>query len=244
MIHQTMKIHIGLIALLLLSCQDHHDKNAKTGSETSQEKPMEVLSSVTPQLEEFFVDSVNVGRRSRNKVEVFRYRSSDSTYVDIHFYTRKSDEWVLNQTIHILKDGITSCDTKLSDFNNDRLNDMTIVSSVAVRGANEVRRLFIYDKTTDRLIEMKNSESYPNMLYNEELNCIDAFLVYGGSSTVFLRVSGDSLREFARVVASDGLTVSELDEVGNERVIFQDTAYEAGYVRFKTYKPLKLYDEY
>ena len=91
---------------------------------------------------------------------------------------------------------------------------------------------------------MKNSENYPNMLYNKELNCIDAFLVYGGSSTVFLRISGDSLKEFASVEAMDGLTVKEIDRNGKEKIIFQDTTNKAAYIRFKTYKPLKEYDEY
>ena len=91
---------------------------------------------------------------------------------------------------------------------------------------------------------MKNSENYPNMLYNKELNCIDAFLVYGGSSTVFLRISGDSLKEFASVEAMDGVTVKEIDRNGKEKIIFQDTKNKAAYIRFKTYKPLKEYDEY
>jgi len=82
------------------------------------------------------------------------------------------------------------------------------------------------------------------MLYNKELNCIDAFLVYGGSSTVFLRISGDSLKEFASVEAMDGVTVKEIDRNGKEKIIFQDTKKKAAYIRFKTYKPLKEYDEY
>ena len=204
----------------------------------------ETVPTDTVQLEEVFIDSTTIGRKKMNKVEVFKYRATDSNYVDIKYYTKQADNWKLIQTIHFLKDGVIGCDTKLSDFNNDGLNDMTIVSAVAARGANEVRRLFIYDKKTDNLIEMKNSENYPNMLYNKELNCIDAFLVYGGSSTVFLRISGDSLKEFASVEAMEGVTVKEIDRNGKEKIIFQDTANKAAYIRFKTYKPLKEYDEY
>ena len=239
-----MKFYLGLIMFLLLSCQNRQDKSVTSNNNTTQINSTETVSNDTAQLEEVFIDSTIVGRKKFNKVEVYKYRATDSNYVDINFYTKQGDKWKLNQTIHFLKDGVIGCDTKLSDFNNDGLNDMTIASAVAARRANEVRRLFIYDKTKDQLIEMKNSENYPNMLYNKELNCIDAFLVYGGSSTVFLRISGDSLKEFASVEAMDGLTVKEIDRNGKEKIIFQDTTNKAAYIRFKTYKPLKEYDEY
>ncbi len=239
-----MKFYIGLIIVFLLSCQNRQNKNATSNNDANQIHLTELIPTDTVQLEEVFIDSTTVGRKRLNKVEVFKYRATDSNYVDIKFYAREADHWRPIQTIHFLKDGVIGCDTKLSDFNNDGLNDMTIVSAVAARGANEVRRLFIYDKATDRLIEMKNSANYPNMLYNKDLNCIDAFLVYGGSSTVFLKISGDSLKEFASVEAMDGITVREFDKYGKEKIIFQDTTNKAGYIRFKTYKPLKEYDEY
>lgn len=239
-----MKFYIGLILFFLLSCQNRQDKNAKSNSDNKQINLIETIPTDTFQLEEVFIDSTNIGRKNLNKVEVFKYRTIDSNYVDIKFYTKHADNWKLIQTLHFLKDGVIGCDTKLSDFNNDGLNDMTIVSAVAARGANEIRRLFIYDKTKDKLIEMKNSENYPNMLYNKDLNCIDAFLVYGGSSTVFLRISGDSLKEFASVEALDGLTVREIEKNGKEKIIFQDMTNKASYIRFKTYKPLTEYDDY
>ncbi len=240
-----MKIHFGLIFFCLLSCQNQQDKSiASNNLDTSLKKTTETTQEDTVQLEEIFIDSLTIGRKKFNKVEVLKYRGTDSNYVDIKFYTKKTATWKLNQKIHFLKDGITGCDTKFSDFNNDGLNDMTIESSVAARGANEVRRLFIYDKSVDKLIEIKNSENYPNMLYNKSLNCIDAFLVYGGSSTVFLRISNDSLIEFASVEAMNGVTVREFDKNGKEKIIFQDTTNKADYIRFKTYKPLKEYDDY
>ena len=239
-----MKFYIGLIIFFLLSCQNRQEKNATSNNDTNQINLKETIPTDNVQLEEVFVDSTTVGRKKLNKVEVFKYKATDSNYVDIKFYTREAGHWKPIQTIHFLKDGVIGCDTNLSDFNNDGLNDMTIVSAVAARGANEVRRLFIYDKATDRLIEMKNSENYPNMLYNKDLNCIDAFLVYGGSSTVFLKISGDSLKEFASIEAMDGITVREFDKYGKGKIIFQDTTNKAGYIRFKAYKPLKEYDEY
>lgn len=118
---------------------------------------------------------------------------------------------------------------------------MTIISATAARGANEVRKLFIYNNDADKLFEIVNAENYPNLLYNKELNCIDAFMVYGGSSTVFLRISGNSLKEFARVEASEGLTITEYDKYGKENILYKDTTTKAVYTRYKSYKPLKKY---
>lgn len=241
---KIMKFYLKLVLFFFLSCQYRQDKNAASNDNSTKVISKEAFSTDTVQLEEVFFDSTHVGRKKLNKVEVFKYRTSDSNYIDIKFYSMHTNKWELNQSFHFLKDGVLGCDTKLNDFNNDGLNDMTIVSAVAARGANEVRRLFIYDKTKDKLIEMKNSENYPNMLYNKELNCIDAFLVYGGSSTVFLRISGDSLKEFASVEAMDGVTVKEIGKNGKEKIIYQDTTYKANYIRFKTYNPLKEYEEY
>lgn len=241
-----MKQYLGLtlILILFLSCQCRPDNQSSFVASTDTTKPVEEIKHQgdTTQLEEFFVDSINVGRKSHNKIEVSKYRTTDSSYVVIRFFSKQNNIWDLKNEFHFEKDDITGCDTKLSDFNNDGLNDMTYISNVAARGANEVRRLFIYDKSKDKLIYMKNSEDYPNMLYNKELNCIDAFLVYGGCSTVFLKINGDSLREFASVELMDGLTVKTYDKNGTETIILQDTTNKAGYIRYKNFKPLKEYD--
>ena len=132
----------------------------------------------------------------------------------------------------------------ISDFNNDNFNDITIISGTAARGANEIRRLFIYDNQKQELISIVNSPDYPNMLYNKELDCIDAFLVYGGCSTVFLNIDGDSLKRFASVELFDGLTVSTYDRKGKEKIIMTDKTNKAGYIRYKNFRPLKEYDNY
>jgi hypothetical protein len=196
----------------------------------------------TVQLEEFFVDSLNIGRKKLNKIELSRYSTPDSFFVIIKFYSKSNSKiWTLKQTFEFRKDDIIGCDTKLLDFNNDGLKDMTYISDVAARGANEVRRLFIYDKNKDNLLYMKNSEDYPNMLYNKKLSCIDAFLVYGGCSTIFLKIKGDSLIEFAGVELQDGLRVYEIDSKGNRKIIRQEADTKMYYVRFTNYKPLKPY---
>lgn len=212
-------------------------------SETKATIVNQSIQIANAELKEKFVDSSNIGWKNFNKIELSLYNIADSNYVIIKFYIKTRDKsWKLKQTFSYEKDGIKSLDTKLSDFNNDGLKDMTYISAVAARGANEVRRLFIYDKAKDEIILMKNSEDYPNMLYNKQLKCIDAFLVYGGCSTIFLKIKGDSLREFAGVALDNSLTVYTVDQNGKEKLIRKDKTTKWTYVRFKNYNPLIPYD--
>lgn len=241
-----------MVLVFLISCQTRQEKTVLVTSsldtipfvDTTQMPNEGVFINNAKQPEEFFVDSLNIGRKSFNKIEILKYRTLDSNYVVIKFYTKQDGKWHIKNDIQSEKDGVVGCDPKLADFNNDGLNDMTYISAVAARGANEVRQLFIYDKHQDKLIFLKNSDDYPNLLYNIELNCIDAFLVYGGCSTVFLNISGDSLKEFASVELFEGLTVRTYDKNGKETIILQDTTNKSGYIRYKNFRPLKEYDYY
>lgn len=238
-----MKYILGLYLFLLLSGCGQGDKIAVLTNDIHQSNLTEINATDTIYLEDVFIDSTTIGIKNLNKVEVSNYIINGSNYVDVKLFEKQANKWKLNQTIHFLKDDELVCDAKLSDFNNDGLNDITIVSAVAARSANEIRRLFIFDPIQNQLIEIKNSENYPNMLYNKELNCIDAFLFYGGCSTVFLKITGDSLKEFASVELMDGLTIKEFDQYGNSKIIFEDTTTRAEYVRFRSYNPLKEYED-
>ncbi len=195
------------------------------------------------QLKEFFVDSTTVGKKGMNKLQLSRYSMADSNYVVIQFFSKRQNKWELRNEFDFSKDDIIACDTKIIDFNNDGLKDMTYISAVAARSANEVRRLFIYNRIYDSLIYIKNSEDYPNMQYNKTLNCIDAMLFHGSSTNVFLRLHNDELREFATINADNELVVSEYDKDGNETVIYRKKRNKAFYVRYKNYKPLTPYDQ-
>lgn len=241
-----VKTYFWAILLLTFSCQNsphkpYISKNSNDRIHAVREKNAQLVP-VKP--EEFFGDSTNIGRKCLNKFELSKYKIADSVYVIIKFYSRNAQGWSLKNEFHLANDGLLACDPKIADFNNDGLNDVTYVSAVAGRGANEIRRLFIYDKTGDQLIYLKNSDNYPNLLYNKDLNCIDAFLVYGGCSTVFLKISGDSLKEFASVELDHGLTVRTIGENNNERIIFRDKSDKNNYVRYKNFKPLMEYDDY
>ena len=241
---------------ILLSCntkQETEKATNKTDSieitktETTQVDQRNVNTSTT-EIIETYVDSLSIGKKGKCKIELIKHRVYDDIYVIIKFFikgrntTKDPETWMRQNSYCYETNAIMGFEPRISDFNNDGFNDVTFISGTAARGANEVRRLFIYDDQKEELKSIVNSQAYPNMLYNKELECIDAFLVYGGSSTVYLRIKGDSLKEFASVEAFEGLTVREFDKNGKEKIILRDTSNRETYIRFRTYKPLKVYE--
>jgi hypothetical protein len=231
--------YLALIFMLFCSC--HHNGTRPLANDLKSN----IRHNTTPvKPDEVFIDSTNIGRRSFNKVELTKYSNEDGHYVIIRFYSKRNNSWQLRNAYNFLKDGINNCDVELSDFNGDGLNDLTYKSGVAARGANDLRKLLIYDKVSDKLTCIKNSDDYPNLLYNKELHCIDAFWVYGGCSTVFLKIDADTLIEFASVELFDGLTVATYDKNNKEKIILRDTSVKTEYTRYKNFNPLKEYDGY
>lgn len=75
--------------------------------------------------------------------------------------------------------------------------------------------------------------------YNKKLNCIDAFMVFGGSQTVFMKIRSDTLWAFAKVNLTDRIIITEIDAHGKETELRNDNYdTEDSYVRFSNYKPL------
>ena len=225
-----MKTIFGIIIFALCACQFNPQNQV-------EDPPLE-----TADLVEYFVDSTNIGRKSKNKIEISVFRN-DSFFVVLEFYSRQKDKWLQKNKYTFETDAITGINPIVSDYNNDGFKELTYVSAMAARAANQVRRLFIYDNVMDELILIRNSEHYPNLLYNSELSCIDAFMIYAGSSTVFLRIQEDSLKEFASVDLFDGLFVKTTDSMGKERTIYHDSTYDNEYIRFINYNPLKQYPD-
>jgi hypothetical protein len=191
-------------------------------------------------LEETLIDSTQIGIKGKFKLIIEQFRNSDSVYVEINLSEKINNKWILKQKIEYLKDGITNCDAKIQDFNNDGAKDLTFKSSVAARGANEIRKLFIFDKKNNKLILMKNSDNYPNLEYNKVLDCIDSWMVYGGTSTIFLKIEKDSLREFAGVSLFDEeRKIYIIDKKGKQKTIKKEIVKNLEvYTRFKNYSPL------
>jgi hypothetical protein len=253
-----MKIFILLFLTILVSCNSKHEaEKAINKTDTTEIITNETIHSEKQnadtsktELSDTFVDSLNIGEKGKYKVELIKHRVYDDIYVIVKFYikgrnTIKDPEtWMIQNNYSYETTALMGFEPNISDFNDDGLNDLTFISGTAARGANEVRRLFIFDQQKQELISLVNSQDYPNMLYNKELDCIDAFLFYGGCSTVFLNIEGDSLKKFASVDLDNGLSVSTYDKNGKEKIIMTDKTNEAGYIRYKNFKPLKEYDDY
>jgi hypothetical protein len=237
---------------ILLSCNTKQgtekviDKSAynETSKPDSSQIDTQKENTLNTEILEFFVDSLNIGEKGKCKIELIKHRVFEDNYVIIKFYIKGPNTWYIQNNYSYETNALMDLEPNISDFNNDKFNDITFISGTAARGANEVRRLFIYNEQKQQLISIVNSEDYPNMLYNKELDCIDAFLVYGGCSTVFLNIRGDSLKMFANVELNNGLTVSTYDRDGKEKIILKDKTNEAGYIRYKNFRPLKEYGNY
>lgn len=238
-----MRIHYCLLLLLILSCKNKPANTIVSSSVAKKSHTMADSAVLKNKSEpvEHFVDSTDVGKKSHNKFELSEYVLPDTSYyVVIKFYSRHNNKWQKRNEYHFPKDGFSECDPKTSDFNNDGLNDVTYISGIAARGANEIRTLFIYDEKNDSLVYIKNSSSYPNLLYNKQLNCLDAFLVSGCAATVFLKIEKDTLREFASVDQCDSLIVSTYDKTGKEKVILRKNGGRGDFTRYKNYRPLQV----
>ncbi|MEP6803417.1 MAG: hypothetical protein ABI892_02760 [Flavobacterium sp.] len=240
-----IKSIIFALIFSLLSCrQKSKEQTILVSEETFKKKelikPEAKSDSVKTVLEETFADSTRVGIKGNFKLIVDQFRSDDSTHVKINLFEKRTEKWFLKQQLEYLKDDITNCEPELKDFNNDGFNDLTFKSSVAARGANEIRKLLIFDKIKKEFILMKNSDHYPNLQYNKLLNCVDAWLVYGGSSTVFLKIEKDSLREFAGVSLDDNQReIYIVDKKGNRKILKKEFVKDLEvYIRYQNYSPL------
>ncbi|RZJ89350.1 MAG: hypothetical protein EOO20_11220 [Chryseobacterium sp.] len=240
-----MKHYLLIISLLIISCNNGSKKISKSDIGTVSKQQTKHVTKEEIELLEYFTDSTIIGRPNKNKIELSHFRNPDSGYVVIRFYAKSNEnKWLLKQEFNFLKDEISGCFTELSDFNNDGYKDLTYKSAIAARGANDVRNLFIYDKIKDQLTYMKNSENYPNMLYNKELDCIDAFLVHGGCTTVFLKIELDSLKEFASVDLGDKINIQLVDKNGDRRYLVKDKKNKfEPYTRFKNFRPLEEFSD-
>jgi hypothetical protein len=188
---------------------------------------------------EVFTDDSQIGRKKKNKVEVRCFRRRGNNVAEIKFYSSKQDgSWNTPQTFSFIKKDSPPCDPEIKDFNNDGLNDLTYWSDSAFRGANERRTLFIYDRATDKLIHIKNSNEYPNLEYNEKLDSLTAWHFHRATSTTFLRIRGDILEEFASVSTGDELVANVIDMNGRTRQLSRKKMhFEDIFTRYSTYDP-------
>lgn len=243
---------IGLFVLTVCACQSQPaqvaDNSLKNELPSASNFPVEQKNERKDknlnELTETFSDEKNVGARGKNKIEISLTKKTDySSDVELKFYSLGGDnKWKLKQKTQ-LQSGSNRLDIKLSDFNNDGLNDLTYISDLAARGANEIRTLFIYDKSKDELVHIKNSEEYPNLFYNKTLNCLDAQRFYGGTATDFAKIEGDILKTFAVVeTVGEERKVYTVDKNGERKLLRTDkVSANQLFERYKTFDPPRIY---
>ncbi len=249
-----MKYFNFIFFIILFSCSTKQEKEEKIDiiKETNLKKiKTPQVENVNTEIIESFVDSINIGEKGKCKVELIKHRVYDHNYVTVKFYikgrntTNDSYIWMIQNNYAFETNALMSFEPNILDFNNDKYNDITFISGNAARGGNEVRRLFIYDNKKQELISIINSQDFPNIRYNKELDCVDAFLMHSGSSTVFARIKNDSLIEFASVHNDNYRTVYEIDKFGKEKQLRKEKIIDNDkiYIRYSNYKPLKEYKE-
>lgn len=140
------------------------------------------------------------------------------------------------------KDPVIDCAPMIYDYNGDGFLDYSFKSAMAARGANEVRTLFIYDPKDKTFFKVRNSQQYPNIIYNEKLKCMDSWAFHGGTTQSFLRLEKDSL-----------ISTYTIDVHGNERVLGKyingewqilktDTFQNDGFPRYNNFDPFEEYN--
>ena len=156
------------LMLSIASCQNSQTETAGkivegNANSTLISKPEENKLS-KPEIIESFSDDRKIGMPRKNKIELSQFEDDKDNFVVIKFYSlEKNKEWKLKQNFELVKYGGLPFEPQIKDFNNDGFKDLTYVSGIAARGANEIRNLFIYDKKKDELVFIKNSGDYPRL---------------------------------------------------------------------------------
>jgi len=169
-----METFTFLFLTILCSCNSKHEaEKAINKIDTSKSaikntlNEQQNLDTSRTEIIDTFVDSLNIGEKGRCKVELIKHRVFDHTYVIIKFYIKGRntikypETWMIQNNYSYETTARMGFDPNISDFNNDNFNDITFISGTAARGANEVRRLFIYENQEQKLISMVNSQDYP-----------------------------------------------------------------------------------
>lgn len=227
---------IPALAIILISCSN------------KQPKIVNYAVSDSISIYETFADSLLIGTKGLNKIELIKYNNNDENiYTRISFYKKEDKEWTLIHQNTYPNSPITYLDVEIKDYNNDGYNDFTYSPNVAARGGNTIHSLFIYKPEENRLQLIQNSEEYPNLNYNEKLDCIDSFALYGGSTTSFLQLQDDSLFCFATVsLYLKEREIITYDKSGKETILLSDTLgnEEHVYMQFSDYTPQNVLKEY
>lgn len=200
--------------------------------------------------EHLFTDSItHKGEYAIYKFVIEKYQddSIDSQYCELKLYKRDENKWKLLQKEKEETNNITFLDVDTLDLNDDGFADFLYTSGLAARGANRVNSCIIYNPKEENFAVLHNAPNYPSIAYNEKLKCLDSQAIYGGSTTSFLRIQGDSLFCFAEITLFDKeRSITAFLPDGSETIILQDTLGDPdmSYFRFSDYQLKEALAEY
>ncbi|WP_376777089.1 hypothetical protein [Flavobacterium covae] len=220
------------IILLTIGCIKKTDTITISSDKTKKSEFVDTL--------EVFIDSINFGRKKTNKIEVYKIGTEENVIAKVYLFKKSKNYWQINDSVILNAVRINNLETRVEDFNNDKLNDIIFTTGMAARGGNNIQSLIIYSQTDKSLKLIKNSENYPNLMYNDKLNCIDSCILTGGQTTYFLRIKNDSLIEFANVDQRDRRIIAEiLDTNGKWKEIGNIKDEPGSFDRFIDFNPIE-----
>ena len=190
---------------------------------------------------EHFSDSKTVIKPNRYQLNISQKNNKDESIVSYELFKKTGKKWTKLQTGNFKKQAnfglYVSTD---EDLNNDGYNDVKISFAQAGRGANEINKLLIFNPKTQKLIEIVNSQDYPNLHYNAKRNCVNSYSFSGGNSTYFLKINNKRLQEFARVDFYND-SVSSYKIKNKEEILLKKKPYESSdaAVFFSDYDPIE-----
>jgi hypothetical protein len=239
----SFAVGIGAVTLTYMSAEGNFSGENKILPHVDEAKRLQPSQkdeqSEERRWEERYSNDTEIGRRGKNKIELVCQTHNEWAAAKIEFFSRgREGEWTGRQYLSFENLNYVGCDAEISDFNNDGYNDITFRSGQAARGANEIRTLLIYDAKNDELMHIKNSAEYANLSYNKELNCIDAWHFHRATTTIFLKLEGDRLREIASVDTGEERIVTNMRRNG-ERVITRREKMHVDdiFTKYSTYDP-------
>lgn len=257
MIPSSKKWNIIFLAMSLLlflyACKHdesnatNHKENGRSTTEAYEQSSVnEDNTYPSTEIIEFFMDSTSIGNKGKNKVELILHRVNNDHFVIIKFYVKgtigkTAGRWLLSDMYYYEGSSMDGLTPIIKDFNNDGYNDITYRSGDAARVSNVVCRLFVYNVEKDELISIVNSEDYPNLEYNKNLECIEGETYTGSVSTQYLRIVGDSLKLIGELDYTDEDSMI-IKYIQNGKLV-EYTAKGDGELkrRLKEFRPQKTY---
>lgn len=185
-------------------------------------------------------DAKTVIKPKRYKIDLVQKTYGNYAVVNFKLYKKKQKNWLKIQDYNFRKHDISLSVTTEEDLNNDGYKDLMISYAQAARGANEVNKLFIFNPKVQKLVEITNSQDYPNLHYNLKRNCVVSYMFHGGNSTYFLKINKNKLQPFGRVeFYGDSLASYRIK--GKQEILLKKIPYQSndGAVFFSNYDPIE-----